>query len=101
MVAIVLPDGGWQVHGEQGLGGDVTVSIYIPALQCCKLAMLVVCALHQVSSYVMAFQVVGHYGTSCNMQGGYNLLFGLWKYAWDADCELFLKILKGELKEGI
>lgn len=35
------------------------------------------------------------------MQGGYNLLFGLWKYAWDADCELFLKILKGELKEGV
>ena len=35
------------------------------------------------------------------IQGGYNLLFGLWKYAWDADCELFLKILKGELKEGV
>ncbi|KAK9848176.1 hypothetical protein WJX84_010121 [Apatococcus fuscideae] len=35
------------------------------------------------------------------IEGGYNLLFGLWKYAWDADCELFLKILKGELKEGV
>ena len=35
------------------------------------------------------------------VQGGYNMLFGLWKYAWDADCELFLKILRGELKEGV
>lgn len=26
-------------------------------------------------------------------QAGYNFLFGLWKYQWDADCELFLRIL--------
>ncbi|KAK9824582.1 hypothetical protein WJX72_011489 [[Myrmecia] bisecta] len=32
---------------------------------------------------------------------GYNLLYGLWKYKFDADCELFLKILKGEVKEDV
>lgn len=26
-------------------------------------------------------------------QAGYNFLFGLWKYQWDADCELFMRIL--------
>ena len=34
-------------------------------------------------------------------QMGYNLLHGLWKYSWDADCELFLKILQGEMKEDV
>ena len=34
-------------------------------------------------------------------QMGYNLLYGLWKYSWDADCELFLKILQGEMKEDV
>ena len=28
------------------------------------------------------------------LQMGYNFLYGLWKYQWDADCELFLKILQ-------
>lgn len=32
---------------------------------------------------------------------GYNLLYGLWKYAWDADCELFLRIMQGEMKEDV
>ena len=32
---------------------------------------------------------------------GYNLLYGLWKYSWDADCELFLKILQEETKEDV
>jgi hypothetical protein len=32
---------------------------------------------------------------------GYNLLYGLWKYSWDADCELFLKILQGEVAEEV
>ncbi|KAI3438406.1 hypothetical protein D9Q98_000838 [Chlorella vulgaris] len=32
---------------------------------------------------------------------GYNFLFGLWKYQWDADCELFLRILLGEVKEDV
>ena len=32
---------------------------------------------------------------------GYNLLYGLWKYSWDADCELFLKILQGETAEDV
>jgi len=27
------------------------------------------------------------------LQAGYNFVFGLWKYQWDADCELFLRIL--------
>lgn len=27
------------------------------------------------------------------VQAGYNFIFGLWKYQWDADCELFLRIL--------
>lgn len=35
------------------------------------------------------------------MQMGYNLLYGLWKYSWDADCELFLKILQGEIAEDV
>ena len=35
------------------------------------------------------------------VQMGYNLLYGLWKYSWDADCDLFLKILKGEVKEDV
>lgn len=26
-------------------------------------------------------------------QAGYNFLYGLWRYQWDADCELFLRIL--------
>jgi len=32
---------------------------------------------------------------------GYNFLYGLWKYSWDADCELFLKILEEEIKEDV
>jgi hypothetical protein len=32
---------------------------------------------------------------------GYNFLFGLWKYKWDADCELFLKILTGDVREEV
>ena len=32
---------------------------------------------------------------------GYNFLFGLWKYQWDADCELFLKILMGDIREEV
>ena len=35
------------------------------------------------------------------LQTGYNLLCGCWKYSWDADCELFLKILRGEVKEDV
>lgn len=35
------------------------------------------------------------------MQTGYNLLYGCLKYSWDADCELFLKILRGEVKEEV
>ncbi len=35
------------------------------------------------------------------LQTGYNLLYGCWKYSWDADCELFLKILRGEVKEDV
>uniref|UniRef100_A0A1D2A8U0 Translin-associated factor X-interacting protein 1 n=2 Tax=Auxenochlorella protothecoides TaxID=3075 RepID=A0A1D2A8U0_AUXPR len=31
----------------------------------------------------------------------YSFLYGLWKYQWDADCELFLKILMGEVKEDV
>ena len=32
---------------------------------------------------------------------GYNFLFGLWKYQWDADCELFLKVLVGDIREEV
>lgn len=32
---------------------------------------------------------------------GYNFLFSLWKYSWDADCELFLKIMLGDIKEEV
>ena len=35
------------------------------------------------------------------VQTGYNFLYGLWKYSWDADCELFLKILEEEIKEDV
>ncbi|KAI7835772.1 hypothetical protein COHA_010350 [Chlorella ohadii] len=35
------------------------------------------------------------------VEAGYNFLFGLWKYQWDADCELFLRILLGEVKEDV
>lgn len=35
------------------------------------------------------------------LQTGYNLLYGCWKYSWDADCELFLKILRGEVREEV
>lgn len=38
---------------------------------------------------------------TCLLQAGYNLLYGCWKYSWDADCELFLKILRGEVKEDV
>ena len=40
-------------------------------------------------------------GVTCTAQAGYNLLYGCWKYSWDADCELFLKILRGEVKEDV
>ena len=46
--------------------------------------------------------MAGMMTTRCRAaQMGYNLLYGLWKYAWDADCELFLKILEGETKEDV
>jgi len=32
---------------------------------------------------------------------GYSLVFGAWKYQFDADCELFLKILTGEVVESV
>jgi hypothetical protein len=32
---------------------------------------------------------------------GYNFLYGLWKYSWDSDCNLFLKILGEEIKEDV
>ena len=35
------------------------------------------------------------------MQLGYNFLYGLWLFQWDADCELFLKILTGEIREEV
>jgi len=35
------------------------------------------------------------------MQMGYNLLYSVWKYSFDADCSLFLKILKGDIKEDV
>ena len=33
-------------------------------------------------------------------QAGYNFLFGLWRYQWDADCELFLRIIMVRGKGG-
>jgi hypothetical protein len=35
------------------------------------------------------------------MQVAYSLLYGLFRYQWDADCELFLKVLQGEVKEDV
>lgn len=35
------------------------------------------------------------------LQLGYNFLFSLWRYQWDADCELFLKILVGITHEEV
>jgi hypothetical protein len=32
---------------------------------------------------------------------GYNFLYGLWRYKWDADCELFLKVLMGDIREEV
>lgn len=32
---------------------------------------------------------------------GYNFLYGLWQYKYDADCELFLKVLTGETPEDV
>jgi hypothetical protein len=34
-------------------------------------------------------------------QAGYNLIYGLWKYRWDADCELFLAVLSGRVREDV
>ena len=34
-------------------------------------------------------------------QTGYNLVYWLWKYSFDADCDLFLKILKGDVREDV
>jgi hypothetical protein len=42
-----------------------------------------------------------HLVGGCWVQMGYNFLYGLWKYSWDADCDLFLRILKGEVKEDV
>ena len=35
------------------------------------------------------------------LQTGYNLIYWLWKYSFDADCDLFLKILKGDVREDV
>ena len=35
------------------------------------------------------------------LQAAYNLLYGVWKYKWDADCELFLRILSNEVREDV
>ena len=35
------------------------------------------------------------------VQTGYNLIYWLWKYDFDADCDLFLKILKGDVREDV
>lgn len=35
------------------------------------------------------------------LQLGYNFLYSLWRYQWDADCELFLKVLTGDIKEEV
>jgi len=35
------------------------------------------------------------------LEMGYNFLYGLWRYKWDADCELFLKILMGDIREEV
>lgn len=32
---------------------------------------------------------------------GYNLLYGLYKSTYDADCNLFLGILRGDVKEDV
>jgi hypothetical protein len=32
---------------------------------------------------------------------GYNFLYGVWKYSWDSDCDLFLKIMEEEIKEDV
>lgn len=35
------------------------------------------------------------------LQLGYNFLYSLWRYQWDADCELFLKVLTGDIEEEV
>ena len=32
---------------------------------------------------------------------GYNLLYGLYKASYDADCSLFLGVLRGDVKEDV
>ena len=43
-------------------------------------------------------QADGFVTSSCALQMGYNLLYGLQKASYDADCSLFLNILKEEVK---
>ena len=35
------------------------------------------------------------------MQVGYNLLYGLYKASYNADCSLFLGVLRGDVKEDV
>jgi hypothetical protein len=35
------------------------------------------------------------------VEWGYNIIHALEKYSYDNDCELFLKILRGELGENV
>lgn len=35
------------------------------------------------------------------LQMGYNLLYGLYKSSYDADCSLFLGVLRGDVKEDV
>ena len=42
-----------------------------------------------------------HPNFSIWVQMGYNLLYSVWKYSFDADCNLFLKVLKGDIKEEV
>ncbi len=43
-----------------------------------------------------------HNNPACAIsQMGYNLLYGLYKSSYDADCSLFLGVLRGDVKEDV
>lgn len=64
-------------------------------------ACTVFSAVRTLSSATLTHTPYACHGDDAWLQTGYNLLYGCWKYSWDADCELFLKILRGEVKEDV
>ncbi|KAK9789016.1 hypothetical protein WJX73_007749 [Symbiochloris irregularis] len=55
----------------------------------------------ELIDFLYTFLQKRHGLQSAIIETGYNLVYWLWKYSFDADCDLFLKILRGEVREDV